>query len=71
MGIANRFISINEFCEIYKIKRSTAYKLVETMQIPHYRIGRLIRFNLEELEEWMEGKKVEPVEVPYDKVEGF
>ncbi len=39
--------------------------------MPDYRIGRLIRFNLGELEEWMEGEKIEPVEVPYDKVEGF
>ena len=65
------YITIKEFCKIYKFKSSKAYGLVQKEQIPHYRIDKLIRFKLSEVEEWMESNKVEPIEVPYDKVQGF
>ena len=65
------YITVKEFCEIYKFKSSKAYGLVQKEQVPHYRIDKLIRFKLSEVEEWMESNKVEPIEVPYDKVQGF
>ena len=65
------YITVKELCEIYKFKSSKAYGLVQKEQIPHYRIDKLIRFKLSEVEEWMESNKVEPIEVPYDKVQGF
>jgi len=67
----NTYITVKEFCEIYKFKSSKAYGLVQKEQVPHYRIDKLIRFKLSEVEEWMESNKVEPIEVPYDKVQGF
>lgn len=71
MGTTDRYINIDELCKFLGVKKRTAYYLVETLQIPHYRIGRLIRFKLSEIEEWMESKKQEPLEVPYEKVEGM
>ena len=67
----NTYITVKEFCEIYKFKSSKAYALVQKEQVPHYRIDKLIRFKLSEVEEWMESNKVDPIEVPYDKVQGF
>jgi excisionase family DNA binding protein len=69
MGTSDGFISIDELADYLKVKKRTAYYLVETMQIPHYRIGRLIRFKLSEIEAWMETKKHEPVRLPYEKME--
>ena len=31
--------------------------MVKQRSIPHYRIGKLVRFNLDEIEQWMESKK--------------
>jgi len=67
----DRYIGVDELAQYLGVKKRTAYHLVETMQIPHYRIGRLIRFKLSEVEEWMATKKIEPMEVPYDRVEGI
>jgi len=67
----DRYIGIEELSGFLGVKKRTAYHLVETMQIPHYRIGRLIRFKLSEVEEWMASKKIEPAEVPYERVEGI
>jgi len=44
------------------IKVKTIYAKVEAGEIPHYRIGRLIRFRLDEIDAWLEGcrKKNQP-----------
>jgi excisionase family DNA binding protein len=46
--------------EYLSVKKSTVYALVEQKQIPHYRLGRLARFRPQEIEEWLQSKKVEP-----------
>jgi excisionase family DNA binding protein len=38
--------------------RKHVYDLAQKGQIPHYRIGGLIRFNLQEIVEWIESFKV-------------
>ena len=44
-----------------KEQRIIAYYLVEALQIPHYRLGRLIRFKLSDIENWMKTKKYNPL----------
>ena len=41
------------------MKRSTLYLWVEKGTIPHYRVGRLIRFKSEEIDAWLEEFKKE------------
>jgi excisionase family DNA binding protein len=41
------------------VKRSTLYTMIERKEIPHYRIGKLARFKLAEIEEWLVTKKCE------------
>ncbi|PKN69148.1 MAG: hypothetical protein CVU54_11605 [Deltaproteobacteria bacterium HGW-Deltaproteobacteria-12] len=38
-----------------KVKVKTLYAMI--YDIPHYRVGKLIRFKKEEIEAWMENKK--------------
>jgi excisionase family DNA binding protein len=47
------FLTILELSEYLNIKRSTLYSLVESRDIPHYRIARLIRFKMSEIEAWL------------------
>ena len=45
---------IKEVSNYLSIKEKTIYSKVEKKEIPHYRIGRLIRFTKEEIDNWLE-----------------
>lgn len=53
------WLTVKEASSHYRIKRSTLYLWVESGSIPHYKVGRLIRFKSEEIDEWMEGFRKE------------
>ena len=65
------FIDVYDLAKFLKMKKQTAYHIVATLNIPHYRVGRLIRFKLSEVEEWMNKNKAEQLNVPYDKLESM
>jgi excisionase family DNA binding protein len=48
------FLNAAQLCEYLNLKPSTVYLKVATGDLPHYRIGRLIRFRKEEIDAWME-----------------
>jgi excisionase family DNA binding protein len=52
-NILKDFLNIQELSQLLGIKVSTLYTLVEEKRVPHYRIGRLIRFKRSEIELWM------------------
>jgi excisionase family DNA binding protein len=47
------FLTILELSEYLNIKTTTLYSKVESGEIPHYRIGRLIRCKMSEIEAWL------------------
>lgn len=49
-------IGIAEAARRLGIAPKTLYKWVENGQMPFIRIGRLVRFRTEDLEEWVEGR---------------
>jgi excisionase family DNA binding protein len=54
--INNGFWDIEDLSHYLKVKVKTLYAMVK--EIPHYRVGKLIRFKKEEIETWMESKRV-------------
>ena len=50
------FWDIEDVSHYLKVKVKTLYAM--TSDIPHYRVGRLIRFRKEEIDFWMEERKV-------------
>ena len=52
---AHKLLTIAEMAAYLSIKQKTIYAKVEAGDIPHYRIGRLIRFRLDEIDAWLEG----------------
>ena len=58
--MAKELLSVGDLSEYLNIKKSTIYRLVENGKLPHYRIGRLIRFKQGDVDAWIEKQK-EPV----------
>ena len=54
----NEYLKIEDISAYLNIKNKTLYAMVESGDIPHYKIGRLIRFKREDVDLWMEAKKV-------------
>ena len=50
-----KFLKIDDLSEYLGIKKSTLYAKASRGEIPHYKIGSLIRFNRTEIDLWMEG----------------
>lgn len=46
-------LTIEKLSTYLSIKRKTLYAKVESGEIPHYRIGRLVRFRLAEIDAWL------------------
>lgn len=53
-----KLIGIKEIIEFLGVRRSTVYSWIHAREIPHYKIGRLIKFNIHEIENWIESRKV-------------
>ncbi|MEM4721768.1 MAG: helix-turn-helix domain-containing protein [Candidatus Methanomethylicaceae archaeon] len=57
--VQKEYWSVEEVACFLGVKRSTVYSLTERGELPHYRIGRLIRFKKEDIEDWMKGQRIE------------
>ena len=57
------FLNIQDLSQFLGIKVSTLYAMVEGKRVPHYRIGRLIRFKRSDIEQWIERQKEDCVDV--------
>lgn len=55
------FLTIGELSEYLNLKRTNLYSMVESGELPHYRIGRLIRFKRDDVDRWLEGHRREGV----------
>lgn len=61
--MAKEFLDIHDLSECLSIKRSTLYAMVENGELPHYKIGRLIRFKRNDVDAWMETHRRERIEI--------
>ena len=52
-----KLLNITQLSEMINVKRKTIYDWVHKGQIPNVKIGRLVRFDLNEIERWIKGKK--------------
>jgi excisionase family DNA binding protein len=61
VAMAKEYVNIEELSEYLGIKKSTLYGMVEKGELPHYRIGRLIRFKRDDMDSWIERHRREIV----------
>ena len=51
----DRWLSVDEIANHLGIKRDTVYKWISERQMPGHKIGRLWKFNKQEVDEWVRG----------------
>jgi excisionase family DNA binding protein len=54
-----RLLSVAEAAHLLGMSQSFLYKLAEAKAVPHLRLGRALRFDLNQLESWLRRQAVE------------
>ena len=52
-----RYLSMNDASEYLSLSRITLHRLVQSGQMPSYKVGKKRLFDKQELDEWMQTKK--------------
>ena len=61
--MTKEFLDIHDLSVCLSIKRSTLYAMVENGELPHYKVGRLIRFRKSDVDKWMESHRSGNIDV--------
>lgn len=48
-----KLLSVTEAADFLGIKKSTLYEWIIQKKVPHYKVGRLVKFKREDLEAWL------------------
>ena len=51
--MADRWLSVEEIAEHLGIKKNTVYKWVRNRKMPAHRVGRLLKFQVREVDRWV------------------
>jgi len=51
--MAERWLSVDEIAEHLGVKRDTIYKWVARKKMPAHKVGRLLKFQVEEVDRWV------------------
>lgn len=54
-----RYIGINDLAQYLDLPKGTLYVWVCRRRIPYLKVGRLLRFDLREIDNWMKDKKID------------
>lgn len=60
--LTSKYLTPKELSEYLKIPVGSIYNLVYMEKIPYFKLGHLLRFDLEKIEEWLKRKEVSPNE---------
>ena len=53
-----RLVGANELAQYLDLSINTVYSWIQLRKIPFFKIGRLPKFDLREIEEWMSERRV-------------
>jgi len=60
--ITKKYISVKELSQYTSISPHTIYLWIQLKKLPYHKIGKLIRFNLAEIEAWLRAQHIEPLD---------
>jgi len=58
---SNNFITPEELADIFKISKSSVYRLIDKRQIPFFKIGGKLRFSQSDIDKYLENVHIEPI----------
>jgi len=61
MESMTRLIDIKEASEVLGVTIGTLYQWVHYRRLPHYKVGRLVKFRPADLDTFIESRRVEPL----------
>ncbi len=56
----DRWLSIEEISEHLGVKKDTVYKWVASKRLPAHKVGRLLKFQIKEVDKWVRDGKAAP-----------
>lgn len=57
-----KLVDVKTLSEMISVKTKTIYEWVRKRLIPFYKLGHLVRFDVDEVLEWLENKKMPPLQ---------
>jgi excisionase family DNA binding protein len=48
-----KLLDVSQLSEVINVKKKTIYDWTHKKQIPHVKMGRLLRFDLDDIEKWI------------------
>ena len=61
MTVEERWVSVDDVAKHLGVNKDSVYRWIEKMGLPAHRVGRLFRFKLSEVDEWVKsGGAAEP-----------
>lgn len=54
-----KFLGVKDLSSYLTVKEKTLYGWVNQRKIPYVKLGRCVRFEFSEIEEWLKGKHIE------------
>ena len=54
--------TVDELCENLKLKKSSVYQMTSGKKIPVVKVGGLLRFDPDEIEQWLNEKRRPPID---------
>jgi excisionase family DNA binding protein len=66
-----KFFTAKELSQYLNVKPKTIYSWVNKGEIPHYRIGKTIRFRKDEIEKWLEEKRKNELNPIFKGIKSF
>ena len=58
--MTERWLSVEEIAKHLGVKKDTIYKWVRTTNIPFHKVGRLVKFQIKEVDQWVKDGKAAP-----------
>ena len=56
----NKFLNVPQLAEKLVVSTKTVYGWILLKKVPYYKVGRLVRFDENEINDWLKNGKVEP-----------
>jgi excisionase family DNA binding protein len=66
-----KYLTIEEVCDILQVKKHYIYGLTSRKQIPFVKLGRFVRFERDKIEKWLKDKAQKPEDVENIKASVF